>query len=139
MVSITSLTGSNDGVIFEELTESTFKKIQPRIAKSMTLDGGVFIDHRGVANGDREFSIKAILDETTAAALQNLHENETLVNISCIQGFYLGAISYLAIDNGNLDMTFWVSDSVTVSTATSRYAFKYESITVTESVSASVA
>lgn len=138
MVSITSRTGTSDGVIFQELPSSRFKEITPRITKSKTLDGGVYIDHRGVVEGDREFDIRARLDEEESAALELLHKNETLVNIACVQGFFLGAISYLSIDNGELDMTFWVHDSVTVAEPVSRYAFEYESLTVAEDVTVGV-
>ena len=138
MVSITSRTGTSDGVIFQELPSSRFKEITPRITKSKTLDGGVYIDHRGVVEGDREFDIRARLDEEESA-LELLHKNETLVNIACVQGFFLGAISYLSIDNGELDMTFWVHDSVTVAEPVSRYAFEYESLTVAEDVIVGVA
>jgi len=138
MVSITSRTGTSDGVIFQELPSSRFKEITPRITKSKTLDGGVYIDHRGVVEGDLEFDIRARLDEEESAALELLHKNETLVNIACVQGFFLGAISYLSIDNGELDMTFWVHDSVTVAEPVSRYAFEYESLTVAEDVTVGV-
>jgi len=138
MVSITSRTGTSAGVIFQELPASSFKKISPRITKSRTLDGGVYIDHRGVVEGDREFEIKARLDQETAAALELLHLNETLVNMACLQGFFMGAISALSIDNGELDMTFWVHDSVTVAEPVSRYAFEYESLTITEDVTVGV-
>jgi hypothetical protein len=139
MVSITSRTGTSAGVIFQELPSSKFKRIEPRVTKSRTLDGGVYIDHRGVAEGDRVFEIKARLDQETAAALELLHKNETLVNIACLQGFYLGAISYLEIDNGEMDLTFWVHDSVTISEPVSRYASGYEGLTVAESVTVGVA
>ena len=139
MVSITSITGSTDGVIFEELKRSSFKRVRPRVTKSRTLDGGVYVDHRGVVDGDREFEIEAILDEATATALQNIHENESLVHIACLQGFYTGAISFLEIDNGFLRMTFWVSDQVAVSSTTVRFLLNYESISLTESVNLSVA
>ena len=69
MVSITSRTGTSEGVIFAELPSSKFKKVEPRITKSRTLDGGVYIDHRGVVEGDRELEIRARLDADQAAAL----------------------------------------------------------------------
>lgn len=139
MVSITSITGTSEGVIFQELPSSKFKSIEPRVTKSRTLDGGVYIDHRGVAEGDRVFEIKARLDADQAAALELLHLNETLVNIACLQGFFLGAIPYLSIDNGEMDMTFWVHDSVTIAEPVSRYAFEYESLTIAEDVTVGVA
>jgi hypothetical protein len=138
MVSITSRTGTSAGVIFQESPKSKFKRVEPRITKSRTLDGGVYIDHRGVAEGDRVFEITARLDKDTADALELLHKNETLVNIACLQGFYLGAIAYLEIDNGELAMTFWVHDSVTVAEPVSRYAFEYESLTIAEDITVGV-
>lgn len=110
MISITSLTGLSEGVIFQELDSSEFKKVTPRVTKSKTLDGGVSIDHRGVVDGDREFRIRATIDEIIEAALQNINKNETYVNISCPAGFFLGVIAYLDTDNGILDMEFWVKE-----------------------------
>ena len=110
MVSITSLTGSTEGVIFDELQNSEFKRIVPRVTKAKTLDGGVSFDHRGVADGDREFRIKALIDETTEAALIALQANETYTNISCPAGFFVGVIADMMTDSGFLDLTFWVKE-----------------------------
>lgn len=139
MISITSLTGSSEGVIFEESKASALRRVSPRITKSKTLDGGIFIDHRGVSEGDRELEIKANISEATAAALQYIYENETLVNLACQYGFYQGAISNLDLKNGAMELTFWVNIPITVETTTARYAFEYETINLTESVAASVA
>ena len=83
MISITSKSGSSDGVIFDESKESGFKTFEPRVTKSKTLDGGVVYDHRGMVTADREFRIRASnLSIAQISALQTIIENETYVNLA---------------------------------------------------------
>lgn len=109
MVSITTITtGDPDGVLFYEDPDSVFQDTEPRVSRSATLDGGSTIDHRGFCDGDREFKIKAQLSADQSEDLWSIYRNETLVNLSCKEGFFQGAISRMAIDGGRLEMTFLV-------------------------------
>lgn len=111
MVSITTLESKAvDGVLFYEKGNSTFRNTPPRVVRTKTLDGGAVIDHRGFCDGDRDFTIFARLDEATATDLWTIHRNETLVNISCIEGFFTGSISDMQIDNGDLRLVFIVKE-----------------------------
>lgn len=111
MVSITTLESkTTDGVLFYENADSIFKNTPPRVVRTATLDGGAVIDHRGFCDGDREFTILASLDEQTAADLWTIHQSETIVNISCIEGFFKGAISECNVDNGKLRLIFLVKE-----------------------------
>lgn len=111
MVSISSQSGSTDGVIFQELPESDFHEMVPRVSKTAALDGGTVFDHRGFVNGDREFRIKAKdLTSEQAANLILLMQNETFTNISCPAGFFSGVIARMSTVNGLLDMTYWVKE-----------------------------
>jgi hypothetical protein len=109
MISLTSKTGSSQGVIFQEAADSKLSEFEPRLSKAKALDGRTIFDHRGLQTGDRELEIKAKnLSEETTALLEALVENETFVNLSCKSGFFEGAISRLSIENGNVDIIFWV-------------------------------
>lgn len=139
MISITSKTGSSDGVIFQESKQSGFKTFEPRVTKSKTLDGAVVYDHRGMVEADREFNIKATnLTEAQTAALQTIIENETYVNLATDEAFFEGVISRADIDRGFLDMDFWVYVPIVEDTGSTKRMYVHEDITITESISAAV-
>lgn len=108
MISISSKTGSTDGVVFQEHKDSVLDRREPRISKAKTLDLNVSIDFRGYVKGDWEKNIKAILSDEQAEALKDIIENETYVNLSDRTGFFDGVIARCSIDNGDLNMDFWV-------------------------------
>jgi hypothetical protein len=110
MISITTLTGSTDGVIFEEKESSELYRTAVRATKTKTLDGGVSIDHRGFISADNDLKIIAKVDAATEAGLQALYENETYLNLSCKSGFYKGIIADLTVLDGDVDLTFWPSE-----------------------------
>jgi len=140
MISITSKTGSSEGVIFEELPGSKFKDLVPRVTKTKTLDGGVVYDHRGMVIADREFNIRAsALTKTQVEALQTIIENETYVNMACEEGFFEGVISRADINNGNVNLDFWVYIPPVVADTDTKRMYVHDNLTVTEDISASVA
>ena len=140
MISITSKSGSSEGVIFEELPGSKFKDLIPRVTKTKTLDGGVVYDHRGMVTADRQFNILAkALTKDQVEALQTIIENETYVNMACGEGFFEGVISRADIDNGNLNMDFWIYIPPAVSDADIKRMYEHDDLTITESITASVA
>ena len=111
MVSISTIEVTTDGEVeFEELPTSIFRATPARVVKAQTLDGDVVIDHRGFVTGDQEFTIKAKLDETTSDKLWNIYKTQTLVDLSCKEGFFRGVISDMQIDNGELNLTFFVKE-----------------------------
>lgn len=111
MISITALESKTvDGVIFNELPTSVFRDTLPRVNRTRTLDGGAVVDHRGFVDGDRTFKIEAELDEPTTDALWSLYRAETLVNISCREGFFTGALADLKADGGRVTLLFWVKE-----------------------------
>jgi hypothetical protein len=139
MISITSISGSSDGVIFQENKKSSFKRFEPRVSKSKTLDGATVYDHRGMAEADREFKIVAQgLSESQIAALQTIIENETYVNMATDEAFFQGVISRIEMDNGFLDMDFWVYVPIESSAGSTKRMYVHDSITITENITASV-
>lgn len=109
MVSITTIESKAiDGVLFDESPKSVFRDTPPRVNRTATLDGGAVLDHRGFSDGDRIFKIAAEVTEAIADDLWYMHRNETLLNISCPEGFFTGSIQDLKADGGRLEMVFLV-------------------------------
>jgi len=135
MISITSKTGSSDGVIFQESKKSGFKTFRPRVTKSKTLDGAVVYDHRGMIEADREFKITASnLLRSQIDALQTIIENETYVNLATDEAFFEGVISRAKIDNGFLDLDFWVYVPIADTSGSTKRMYEHENLTLTENV-----
>ena len=109
------------------------------MTKSKTLDGKVVYDHRGMAEADREFNIKANkLTVAQIAAIQAIIENETYVHLSTDEGFFEGVISRAELDRGFLDMDFWVYVPVADEAGSTKRVFEHENITITESYDVAV-
>ena len=139
MISITSKTGSSEGIIFEELPNSKLRDMIPRVTKSKTLDGGVVYDHRGMVTADREFVVNARLSQAQFEALQTIVENETYVNLSSPEGFFEGVISDLTIDNDITKFNYWVYVASAASVSNTKRMFLWESLTLTANITVSVA
>jgi hypothetical protein len=110
MVIITGIETGYDAVEFDELPASEMGGSSPRVTKSQTLDGGVSFDHRGFVTADRQFRFKSYLSDEMAERFNSIYENETYVHLACKEGFFTGVIAQKKIDNGLLDMTFWVKE-----------------------------
>lgn len=102
MITISKLT-SGDSIVIDEKPNSILYDATARVSKTKTLDGGVVVDHRGFAVGDRTVEIKCELSATDEATLRTLFENETIVYISTKDGFYSGAIERLRGGYGNIE------------------------------------
>ena len=140
MISITSKSGSSDGVIFQESNKSGFKTFEPRLTKTPTLDGGVVYDHRGMVTADREFRIIANnLSAIQTSALQTIIENETYVNLSTDEGFFEGVIQRADLDRGFCDMVFWVYVPIAEEAENTRRMYVHDDIILTEDMTVTVA
>ena len=139
MISITSQSGSSNGVIFIESKESKFKTFEPRVTKSQTLDGGVVYDHRGMIEADREFNIIANnLNQTQIDGIQNIIENETYINVATDEAFFQAVIQRAELDNGFLRMTVWVYVPPEDEESNTRRMFVFDNLRITENISIAV-
>ena len=94
MIGISTLTQNSDGyLIIHEKKTSRFNDHPARVTRTKTLDGGVYINHSGVTDGDRTLNVVANLSNTDRAMLMNIHETETLIRIAIPDGMYQAAIS----------------------------------------------
>lgn len=113
MISISTLTQNTSGslVLYED-ADSSFEEMTARISRTKTLDGGVSINHSGFSHGDRTFTISAEITEAEAIILKNIHQTETLVWISCKEGFFTGVIESIDIEDGSLDMSILIKEKL---------------------------
>ena len=88
--------------------DSELSQIKARVSRQATLDGGCVITHSGVSPGDRTFRIKTAISFDQKALIEHIHENSVLVNVSCSEGFFLGAISYIDTSTPKLTMTILI-------------------------------
>lgn len=111
MIGISTIIASSTGdLVIYERPDSVFKEASARVSRTATLDGGVAVVHSGFSHGDRTFRIRARLEEEDLATLENIHQEETVIYLSCKEGFFEGAIERITGDGGDLDMTFLVKE-----------------------------
>ena len=94
MIGISTLTQNIDGdIVIYEKPSSVLRDVSARISRTKTLDGGVYINHYGVSDGDRTFDVIAELSEDDIERIMRIYKAETFVFISTADGFYKAAIS----------------------------------------------
>lgn len=108
MISISSITGSDDFILFEEDPTSDLELITLRVSRSATLDGGGVLDKQGYSPSDRTLRILAELDETQIEKLQNLAKNYEEHNISFKDGFYFGALERVNFSRWPIQINFLI-------------------------------
>lgn len=113
MIIITTQVADTKGMVqFQESSESTLGDWIARVSRTKTLDGGVWINNSGVVDGDRTFTIKADLTEDHADGLEYIYRNYQTVNLSCSEGLFSGSIQALGLNNGELNMKFYVKEKL---------------------------
>lgn len=108
MIGISMTTADTRGHVELDDGNSEFGKIEARVSRQATLDGGSVITHSGVSNSDRTFKIKTKINAAQKTVIEHIHENSVLVNISCAEGFFLGAISSIDTSTPGLKMTILI-------------------------------
>ena len=108
MIAISMITADVQGHVELDDGDSRLGSLEARVSRSATLDGGCVITHSGVSQGDRTFTIKTTISERQKTRIEHIHENSTLVNISCKEGFFLGAISTINTSTPDLTMTILI-------------------------------
>jgi len=113
MISITTLGYNENGfVIIEDNFQSKIAEISARRTRIPTLDGGaVFVD-AGFSEADRTFIIKGDIDADQKESIEQIFSSEEYVEVTCIEGVFLGKISDVTYDNYELELTFLVSEKV---------------------------
>lgn len=113
MIAISKITQDAAGsIVLAEKSGSRLYDARARVSRSATLDGGVVIDHQGYVAGDRTLNIKVEVSESDEAVLKSLFENETLVHVATVNGFFLAAIESLSGDGGVLEIVMLLKEAV---------------------------
>jgi len=113
MISIATITQNTSGNIdFDELPKTTLYDASARVTRTATLDGGSSIVHSGFSDSDRTFSIYAIVTEVQAKILKSIHETETLINLSCVEGYFSGMIKKLKVDDTEMYIQFLIKEKL---------------------------
>jgi hypothetical protein len=108
-----SIVGSTLYCSFEENADkSNIYDASARVSRTATLDGGVAITHSGMVHGDRTILAYAFVDSATEATLKSIHETDTLVYLSCKEGYFSGVIERLVIQGGEMNMTFLAKEKL---------------------------
>jgi len=110
MIIISMTTADPLGQVALKEGDSELSQIEARVSRQATLDGGCVITHSGVSHGDRTFRIKTKINAYQKAAIEHINANSVLVNISCSEGLFLGAISYLDTSTSKITMTILIKN-----------------------------
>ena len=108
MIIISMTTADLFGHVALKYGDSELSQIDARVSRAATLDGGCVITHSGVSHGDRTFRIRTKINADQKERIEYIHENSTFVSISCKEGFFLGAISYIDTSTPDLIMTILI-------------------------------
>ena len=111
MIGITTLAHNSSGhLVIHEKKSSQINDRPGRVARTKTLDGGVYINHSGVADGDRTLNVVALLSEADRARLVTIHGTETFVRVSTPDGVYQAAISSVRRQKADTVITILIKE-----------------------------
>jgi hypothetical protein len=111
MIGISTLTQNSSGhLVIHEKKSSTLNDMPARVSRTKTLDGGVYINHSGVADGDRTLNVIARLSETDRARLLNIHKTETFVRVATPDGVFQAAISSVRRQKADTVITILIKE-----------------------------
>ncbi len=101
MISLTTLMQNTDGaVLIDDAPNFSPETLQARLSRVKTLDGSCVIVHSGVSDNDRTLKVVGVLGKADRGRLLDIFYKETSVCISSRDGFFLGAIQSLQLENG---------------------------------------
>jgi len=107
-----ALFSENYNLTIDELSDTKTPHAKARIVRQATLDGGVVMEHNGVAHGDRTFRIIASLTALQATTLRLMFENETVVYCVTGEGIFSGAIASLEDNRGDVNVEYYVKEKI---------------------------
>ncbi len=112
MIALSTITFSLTGhLILQESSASIFSDLSRRVSKTATLDGGVLLTDLGYSEGDREFKLELLTEDSTSIlALKRLVEAYSLLYLSCKEGVYKGVIANLKYDTYPVTFNFSIKD-----------------------------
>ena len=113
MIGIATTTSNATGaMIIREKPESDLNNYPARVSRYATLDGGAVIVHGGYSDGDRTLKVLADMSESDEGTLLNIHQTETLLNISIADGVFSGAIERFFCKGGAVELTILLKEKL---------------------------
>jgi len=111
MIGISTLTQNSAGhLVIHEKKSSTLNDLPARVARTKTLDGGVYINHSGVSDGDRTISVIARLSEADRARLVTIYKTETFIRVAIPDGVFQAAISSVRRSKADTVITILIKE-----------------------------
>jgi hypothetical protein len=111
MISISNMVASSsygNVIIQEDADKSDLKTKTARVSRTATLDGGVYINHSGIADGDRTLRIQSVISRSQEDILEYMYATQTFIIVAISDGVFEGAIETLNSKNGILKMNILV-------------------------------
>ena len=114
MISLSAPTADTSGsLLFCEGVGTRLNDPASRVTRSKTLDGGVHIEHSGVTDGDRTFSIVIpSITEGQYTILKRLQRNYTSITVACREGVFKGTIEKIRLTGGNARITILIKEKL---------------------------
>lgn len=113
MISISMILADTDGnIIIDEAPNSEYRNGPGRVTRTANLDGSTTINHGGVQDGDRSFKVFGSLTSAEVTTMWYIFQNSTLVTVCTPDGAYKGAIDFLDVNGGNLDLSLLIKERI---------------------------
>ena len=111
MIGISTLTQNSAGhLVIYEKKSSQMDDRPARVSRIKTLDGGVYINHSGVAAGDRTLNVVVRLSDADRERLLTIYETETFVRVSFPDGMFTAVISSVRRQNADTLITLMLNE-----------------------------
>ena len=107
MISISTATADPLGHVIID-TNIDIRENTARVARTKTLDGGVYIQNSGFSDGDRTVRVSTRITEEQSATLWYIFSNYTSIHLATPDGLYLAVIKTLKLDNGKMTITILI-------------------------------
>lgn len=114
MISLCAPTADSDGyLIFKPGPDTSLDTPAARVTRTKTLDGGVYIDHSGVSNGDRTFIIVVPrVTDNQYQIIKRLQYNYTSITVACREGVFTGTIKRARMTGQDASLTILISEKL---------------------------
>ncbi len=96
-------------VIINEDSDSVLGDNTARVSRTKTLDGGVYINHSGVSQGDRTLIVRAKISRDQGRVIQHIFKSYKMVEVSTRVGLFEAVIATCNINHGELYMKILVN------------------------------
>lgn len=93
MISLSMISADTNGFLVFDEDKADIYDLDTRVSRQATLDGGCVIVNSGLWDSDRTLDITANFSEVQRETIEYIQRNAVYVHFSCVEGFFLGAIS----------------------------------------------